>query len=87
MLSLGSYIISENLCKKSPDAVRTSFIITTARCLYISYVHDSTLLWDLYDAPTTSHHVLSVCARSFTDIDRDATRNMIGVQYTTPQPW
>jgi hypothetical protein len=72
---------------KSPDAARTSFTMTTARCLYISCVHDSTLLGDLFDALTTSHNVLSVCARSFTEIDRDATRSVIGVQYTTTQPW
>jgi hypothetical protein len=40
-----------------------------------------------FDAPTTLHHVLSVCARSFTEINHNATRNMIGVQYATPQPW
>jgi hypothetical protein len=56
-------------------------------CVCISYVHDYTLLWDLIDAPTTSHHMLSVYAISFTKIDHDAPRNMIGVQYDTPRPW
>jgi hypothetical protein len=76
-----------NLCRKSPDASRTSFTMTATRCPYISCVHDFTLLWDLIDVPTTLHHVLSVCARSFTKIDHDATRNMIGVRYATPWPW
>jgi hypothetical protein len=61
--------------------------MTVARCLYISCVHDSTLLWNPIDAPTTSHHVISVCVRSFTEIDHDATRDVIGVRYATPQPW
>jgi hypothetical protein len=61
--------------------------MTIAWCLYISCVHDSTLLWDLIDAPTTSYHVLSVCAISFTEIDHDAIRNVISVQYVTPWPW
>jgi hypothetical protein len=87
MLSLVPYIIPRSLCKKSPDATKTSFIMTAARCLYIFYVHDSTLLWDLFDAPTTSHHVLSVCVRTFVEIDHDSTKNVIGVQYVTPWPW
>jgi hypothetical protein len=61
--------------------------MTTSRCLYISYVHDSTLLRDLFDVLTTSHNVLSVCAISFTEMDHDATRDVIGVQYDTPRPW
>jgi hypothetical protein len=84
--SLSPYIIPRNLCKKSPDATRTSFTMTATRCLYISCVHDSTPLWDLIDAPTTLHHVLSVCARTFTEIDHKATRNATGVQYATPWP-
>jgi hypothetical protein len=84
MLSLVSYIILRNLCKKSPDAARTLFTMIVARCLYISCVHDSTLLCDLFEALTTLHLVLSVCAVSFTEIDHAATRNVIGVQYTTP---
>jgi hypothetical protein len=64
-----------------------SFTTIAARCLYISCAHESTLLWDLFDAPTTSHDMLSVCARTFIEIDHDGTRNMIGVQYATPQPW
>jgi hypothetical protein len=87
MLSLVPCIIPRNLCKKSLDAARMSFTLTAAQCLYISSVPDSTLLWDLIDAPTTLHHVLSVCARSFTEIDHDATRNVIGVWYATPWPW
>jgi hypothetical protein len=70
MLSLVSYIIPRNICKKSPDAARTSVTMTVAQCLYISYVHDSTLLWDLFATLTTSHNVFSVCAKSFTKIDR-----------------
>jgi hypothetical protein len=31
--------------------------------------------------------VLSVCARTFIEINHDAIRNMIGVQYATPRPW
>jgi hypothetical protein len=61
----------------SLDAVGMSFTTTTTRCLYISYVHDSTLLWDHIEAPTTSHHVLRVCARSFIEIDHDVARSMI----------
>jgi hypothetical protein len=87
MLSLVSDIIPKNLYKKSPNVDRMSFTMTVARCLYISYVHDSTLLWDLFDTLATSYHVLSVCARSFTKIDRDANRNMIGVRYATPRHW
>jgi hypothetical protein len=87
MLSLVPNIIPQNLCKKSPHAARVSFTMIVAQYLYISCVHDSTLLWNFFDALTTSHHVLSVCARSFTEIDRDATRNVIGVQYATPWPW
>jgi hypothetical protein len=87
MLSLVPYIIPRNLCKKTPDAARTSFTMIDARCLYIFYVHESTLARDLFDAPTTSHHVLIVCARSFTELDCDATRNVISVQYVTPRPW
>jgi hypothetical protein len=87
MLSLVSYIIPRNLCKKSPDAARMSFTMTVAWCLYISCVHDSTLLWDLIDVPTTSHCVLSVCARTFIEIDHDGTKNMIGKQYATLRPW
>jgi hypothetical protein len=87
MISLVPYIIPRNLCKKSPDAARTSFTMTGAWCLYISCVYDSTLSWELFDALTTSHNMPSVRARSFTEIDHDATRNVIGVQYTTPQPW
>jgi hypothetical protein len=87
MLSLVPYIIPRNLCKKSPDAARMSFTMTVARCLYISCVHDSTLLWDLIDVPTTSHRVLSVCARTLIEIDHDSTKNMIGKQYATPRPW
>jgi hypothetical protein len=86
LISLVPNMIPRNLCKKSPDAARTSFTMTVARCLYISYLHDSTLLWDLFDAPTTSHQVLSVCARSFTEINCDATMDMIGVRYATPWP-
>jgi hypothetical protein len=44
------------------------------------------MLWDLIDAPTTSHHMLSLCARSFTEIDHNATKNVIGMQYATPWP-
>jgi hypothetical protein len=44
MLSLISYIIPRNLYKESLDAAITSFIMTATRCLYISHVHDSTLL-------------------------------------------
>jgi hypothetical protein len=87
MLSLVLYIMPRNLCKKSTDVARTLFTVTTARCLYISYVHNSTLLGYLFDAPTTSHHVLSVCAISFTEIDQDAIRNVIGVRYATPRNW
>jgi hypothetical protein len=87
MLSLVPNIIPRNLCKKSPDAARMSFTITVARCLYISYVHKSTLLWDLFDALTTSHNVLSVCARTFIKIDHDDTKNVIGMQYATPWLW
>jgi hypothetical protein len=87
MLSLIPCIIHKNLRKKSPDAARTSFTMIVAWCLYISCVHDSTMLWDLIDAPTTLHHVLSVCARSFTKIDHNTTRNVIGVWYDTPRPW
>jgi hypothetical protein len=28
-----------------------------------------------------------VCARTFIEIDHDATKNVIGVQYVTPRPW
>jgi hypothetical protein len=87
MLSLVPYIIPKNFYKKSSDAVRTSFTMTAARCSYISCVHDSTPLWDLIDTPTTLHKLLSVGARSFTEIDHDATRNVIGVRYATPWPW
>jgi hypothetical protein len=87
MLSFVLYIIPRNHSQKSPNAVRTSFNMTTARCLYISCVRDCTMLLDLFDAPTTLHHVLSVCIRSFTEIDHDATRNVIGVQYATQWPW
>jgi hypothetical protein len=31
--------------------------------------------------------VLSVCVRTFIEIDHDGTRNVIGVQYATPRPW
>jgi hypothetical protein len=81
------HIISENLYKKSSDAIRTPFIMTVVWCLYKSYVHDSTMLWDLFEAPTTSHHMLSVCARAFTEIDHDDTKNVIDMKYATPQPW
>jgi hypothetical protein len=87
MLSLVPYIIPINHWKKGPDAARTSFTMTIARCLYISCVHNSTLLWDLFDAPTTSHNVLSVCARTFIKIDHDGTKNMINMQYATPRHW
>jgi hypothetical protein len=40
-----------------------------------------------FDAPTTSHNVLSVCARTFIEIDPDSTKNMINMQYATPRPW
>jgi hypothetical protein len=86
MLSLVPNIIPRNLCKKSPDAARMSFTITTTRCLYISCVCDSTMLRDLIDPPTTSPHVLSMCARLFTEIECDAAGNVIGVQYATPRP-
>jgi hypothetical protein len=81
------HIISKNLYKKSPDAVKTSFTMTAARCLYISCVHEFTLLWDLFDALTTSHNALSVCARIFTEIDHDGTKNVIDMHYATPRPW
>jgi hypothetical protein len=87
MLSLVPYIIPRNLCKKSLDAARTSFTMTIAQCLHISCVHESTLLWDLIDVPTTSHRVLSACARTFIEIDHDSTKNVIGKQYDTPRPW
>jgi hypothetical protein len=87
MLSLVPNIILRNLYKKSPNVARMSFTMTAARCLYISCVHDSTLLWDPFDVLTTSHHVLSVCARAFTEIDHDGTMNMNDMQYATPQPW
>jgi hypothetical protein len=45
------------------------------------------MLLDLFDAPTTSPHVLSVYVRSFTEIDHDDNKNMIDMQYTTPGPW
>jgi hypothetical protein len=86
MLSLVLYIIPRNLYQKSPDAIWTSFIMTVARCLYISYVHDTTMLLDLVDALTTSQHVLSVCVRSFTEIDNDNDKNVISMQYATPWP-
>jgi hypothetical protein len=60
MLAHVPYIISENIYNKSLDVAKMSFMMTVARCSYISYVHDSTLLLDLIDALTTSHHVLSV---------------------------
>jgi hypothetical protein len=41
----------------------------------------------LVDAPTTSHHVLSVSTISFTEINHDATKDVIGVWYATPWPW
>jgi hypothetical protein len=87
MLFLVSYIIPRNIYMKSPDAVRMSFTMTISRCLYISCVHNSILLWDLFDAPTTSYNVLSVCARTFVEIDHDGTKNVIDMQYATPQPW
>jgi hypothetical protein len=87
MLSLVPYIIPRNLCKKNSNAARTSFTMIAARCLYISCVHDSTLLWDLIDAPITSHNVLNRCARAFTEIDHDGTKNVISMQYATPRPW
>jgi hypothetical protein len=87
MLSLVPYIISKNLCKTNPDAARTSSTMIVAHCMYISCVHDSTLLWHLFDALTTSHHVLSVCAREFIEIDHDGTKNVIGMQYSSPRPW
>jgi hypothetical protein len=37
--------------------------MTIVRYPYISYVQNSTLLWDLFDALTTSHNVLSVCVQ------------------------
>jgi hypothetical protein len=52
-----------NPCKKSPNVARTSSIMTTIQYLYISCVQNSTLLWDLFDALTTSHNVLSVCVQ------------------------
>jgi hypothetical protein len=61
--------------------------MTVARCLYISCVHDSTMLLDLFDALTTSQHVLSACVRSFTEIDNDNDKNVISMQYATPWPW
>jgi hypothetical protein len=73
MLPLVPYIISKNLYKKSPNATMMSFAMTAAQCLYIPGVCDSTLLSDLVDALTTSHHVLSVCARTFIEIDHDDT--------------
>jgi hypothetical protein len=87
MLSLVPYIIPKNICKKSPDAARISVTMTAAWCLYISCVHDSTLLWDLIDAPTTSHDMLSVCARTFIEIDHNGTKNVIELQYATSRPW
>jgi hypothetical protein len=79
MFPLVPYIISENLYKKSLDAARMSITMTTTQCMYISYVHDSALLWGLFDALTTSHNELSVCARAFTKVDVNAIRNVIGI--------
>jgi hypothetical protein len=87
MLSPVPNIIPRNLYKKSPDVVRMSFNKTVVQCLYISCVCDYLMLRDIFDAPTTSHHVLSVCAISFTEIDHDAIRNVIGVRYATPRSW
>jgi hypothetical protein len=87
MLFLVPYNVPRNLCKKSPDVARTSFTMIAARCLYISCIHDSTMLWDLFNALTTSHNVLSVCARTFVEIDHDDTKNVISMYYATPQPW
>jgi hypothetical protein len=49
MLPLILYIISKNPYKKSLDIARMPSAMTIALCLYISCVHDSTLLWDLVD--------------------------------------
>jgi hypothetical protein len=87
MLPLVPYIISKNLYRKSPDAAMMSFAMTATQCLYIPYVHDSTMLRDLIDAPTTSQHVFSVCARTFVEIDHDATKSVIDMQSTTPRSW
>jgi hypothetical protein len=50
-------------------------------------VHDSTLLWDRIDALTTSHDMLSACARTFIEIDHDGMKNVIDMQYATPRHW
>jgi hypothetical protein len=41
-MSLISY--PKNHTKRSPDAVRTSFTMIAARCLYTSYIHDCNFL-------------------------------------------
>jgi hypothetical protein len=80
-LSPTSYLKS---LQKSSNAAMMSFAMTAAQCMYMSYVHDSTLLWGLFDALTTSHNVLSVCTRAFAKIDDDATRNVFDMLYGTP---
>jgi hypothetical protein len=53
--------------------------------------HHSTLLWHLFDTPKQLHilllGVLSVCARAFSEIVGNATRNVIGMQSCTTSPW
>jgi hypothetical protein len=69
--------------KKSFDAAMMSFDMTAAQCLYISYVHDSTLLWDIIDAPTTSHDELEHSPILTTM----PLGKMIGIISATPWPW
>jgi hypothetical protein len=64
--------------KRRPDATRTSFTMTAARCLYTSCVHDcnlshhSTLLWTLLEAPSTPQRVpwCAPCVRRSIHWDR-----------------
>jgi hypothetical protein len=53
-------------------------------CTYFVYM---TLLYYEISLMHWSLHIMClVCVRTFTEIDHDATRNMIGVWYATPQP-
>jgi hypothetical protein len=45
------------------------------------------MLWDLFYAPTTSHHVPSVGANAFVETDHDGNKNMIDNDAVGDRPW
>jgi hypothetical protein len=96
MLTYVHHNISKNRCKRNQDATRShpSWLLPHV-CMHSVHMTEILILFLRYYDIFSMHRLhrsvfpdtLIISAGAFTKLDHDATRNVIGTQSATPQPF